>query len=158
MEVLNKLVQVYQHLPSWLIAALAYLSTWLGDGKELMLYIFIVVVADTICGIWRSKKQGIGLKSEGLRSMISKLVIYFIMMIVTITLDKTGCFDSIIITRACTAIIIGAEAISILGSLAIIYPSLGAISLLRKLLYSEMADKLNTDKEEIEKIIEHGTK
>lgn len=159
LNVINKLVYLYENnLFPWLLAIFTFISTWLGDSKDLLLYIFIVVLVDTIVGITRSIKNGNGLKSSGIRSMLGKLLVYFTLVLITIILDKTMCFDSVVITRVATGFIIGSECFSILGNLSIIYPKLTAISLLKKLLHNEISDKLKIDKSELEQIMKNENK
>lgn len=156
MGILAKIVHTYcTSAWSWLVAITSFFLTWLGDSKELLLYIFILTCVDTIFGIIRSHKNGVGIKSSGLRKLISKLLVYFIIIFMTVMLDKSACFDSIIITRCVTAILMGAEVISTLGSMAIIFPQIGALKIVKNMLYSEIADKLHTDKSELEKYMEN---
>jgi hypothetical protein len=157
MYVLGKIWATYTStIWSWVCAAIAFGLSWLGDSKELLLYIVCMTVLDTLVGIARSHKAGIGIKSSGIRRLIAKLLVYFCIILMTVMLDKSACFETIIITRIVGALLMGAEAVSVIGSLAILFPSIGALRIVRMLLYSEISDKLHIDKQELEKYIEHN--
>jgi multisubunit Na+/H+ antiporter MnhG subunit len=56
--------------------------------KPLMILVGLMIILDTIFGIWKCKKQGTEITSKGLSSIVSKMVLYEAAVILIFALEK----------------------------------------------------------------------
>lgn len=64
------------------------LSAFLMPIKPLMILVGLMILLDTIFGIWKCKKQGTEITSKGLSSIVSKMVLYEAAVILIFALEK----------------------------------------------------------------------
>ena len=64
------------------------LSAFLMPIKPLMILVGLMIILDTIFGIWKCKKQGTEITSKGLSSIVSKMVLYEAAVILIFALEK----------------------------------------------------------------------
>lgn len=148
---MEKLISIYSHLSSWIGTAFVFVSTFFGDVKWLISYICIACVADLVCGIIRSwKVERKGVVSSRIVDFINKTLVYFLLFLCFVLIDKAMTVDNMWLTRVYTSIIIFSEIISMLANLSVSFPKIKAFSLVRKLIASEVAEKLKIDKKEVE--------
>ena len=144
----EKFASVYTHASAWCVAIAAYAASYLGDAYAFAHYIGIAVLVDLVTGIWRTqRKQQAGIRSKGIRSTISKVFVYYLLLFLVIQIDKVTDAESLLITRGFCALMIGAEVWSITANLAVIFPEIGALRLVQKFLITEIADKTRIDEE-----------
>lgn len=67
--------------------------------------------------------------------------------------DKALNINDLWVTRIYVAIIIFSETISMLANLSVAFPFIGAFALIRKVIASEVAEKLKIEKQEIDEIL-----
>lgn len=158
LEIFKKILSYYQSVQTWILSAITFVLTWLGETTELLIYIVLVCVIDMILGIWRSYRNNIALTSSGIRQTIGKLSAYFIVIVCAVMVDKAVNIDSIIVTRAVCVIAITAEVWSILANLCILFPGVPAIKIARKFLISEIAEKVNIETTELEQFLNNKEK
>lgn len=142
----------------WCTALVTFLISFLGDGADCVIYLIVATTVDLGFGIARSWKQGVKPKSKGLSPYLQKIVGYIALAFALSSLDKVIGSDSYFISRAITCILMAGEIWSILSNMSIIYPNLQTINLVKKLLASEIADKINIDKGELEKTLDNADK
>lgn len=147
---LEKLANIYSHVSGWVATLLALLATFLGDSKDLVVFILFAAFADFLCGIIRSLKAGKGLLSCRIFDFITKSAVYIGLFLLFATIDKTLEIDNMWITRAYTSVIIVSEALSIIANLSIAFPGIKVFGLIKKLIISEVAEKISMDKTDLE--------
>ncbi len=147
---LEKLANIYSHVSGWVATLLALLATFLGDSKDLVVFILFAAFADFLCGIIRSLKAGKGLLSCRIFDFITKSAVYIGLFLLFATIDKTLEIDNMWITRAYTSVIIVSEALSIIANLSIAFPGIKVFGLVKKLIISEVAEKISMDKTDLE--------
>ena len=147
---LEKLANIYSHVSGWVATLLALLATFLGDSKDLVVFILFAAFADFLCGIVRSLKAGKGLLSCRIFDFITKSAVYIGLFLLFATIDKTLEIDNMWITRAYTSVIIVSEALSIIANLSIAFPGIKVFGLIKKLIISEVAEKISMDKTDLE--------
>lgn len=147
---LEKLANIYSHVSGWVATLLALLATFLGDSKDLVVFILFAAFADFLCGIIRSLKAGKGLLSCRIFDFITKSAVYIGLFLLFATIDKTLEIDNMWITRAYTSVIIVSEALSIIANLSIAFPRIRVFGLVKKLIISEVAEKISMDKTDLE--------
>ena len=151
---LQKLVEIYSTTLGWVMAVCGWFVSWLGEGLTFLEYIVLAVVVDLILGIVRAHRQGVGLRSEGLWKSVQKMCVYSIVVVMCVQLDEIiGDTEALVFTRGIGAIMFGSELWSSISNLAIICPQIGALSLVKRFLLTEIADKTNIDKEILENTI-----
>lgn len=156
---MEKLFSIYSHLSSWIGTAVVFLSTFFGDVKWLVFYICIACVTDLFCGIirsWKVEKKGV--VSSRITDFISKASVYFLLFLCFVLIDKAMVIEDMWLTRVYTSIIIFSEIISMLANLSVSFPKIKAFSLVRKLIASEVAEKLKIDKKEVEDAFKEDNK
>lgn len=147
---LEKFANIYSHVSGWVATLLALLATFLGDSKDLVVFILFAAFADFLCGIIRSLKAGKGLLSCRIFDFITKSAVYIGLFLLFATIDKTLEIDNMWITRAYTSVIIVSEALSIIANLSIAFPGIKVFGLIKKLIISEVAEKISMDKTDLE--------
>lgn len=147
---LEKLANIYSHVSGWVATLLALLATFLGDSKDLVVFILFAAFADFLCGIVRSLRAGKGLLSCRIFDFITKSAVYIGLFLLFATIDKTLEIDNMWITRAYTSVIIVSEALSIIANLSIAFPGIKVFGLVKKLIISEVAEKISMDKTDLE--------
>ena len=147
---LEKLANIYSHVSGWVATLLALLATFLGDSKDLVVFILFAAFADFLCGILRSLRAGKGLLSCRIFDFITKSAVYIGLFLLFATIDKTLEIDNMWITRAYTSVIIVSEALSIIANLSIAFPGIKVFGLIKKLIISEVAEKISMDKTDLE--------
>lgn len=147
---LEKLANIYSHVSGWVATLLALLATFLGDSKDLVVFILFAAFADFLCGIIRSLRAGKGLLSCRIFDFITKSAVYIGLFLLFATIDKTLEIDNMWITRAYTSVIIVSEALSIIANLSIAFPGIKVFGLVKKLIISEVAEKISMDKTDLE--------
>ncbi|GEM_PF-6015535 len=147
---LEKLANIYSHVSGWVATLLALLATFLGDSKDLVVFILFAAFADFLCGIIRSLRAGKGLLSCRIFDFITKSAVYIGLFLLFATIDKTLEIDNMWITRAYTSVIIVSEALSIIANLSIAFPGIKVFGLIKKLIISEVAEKISMDKTDLE--------
>lgn len=147
---LEKLANIYSHVSGWVATLLALMATFLGDSKDLVVFILFAAFADFLCGIIRSLRAGKGLLSCRIFDFITKSAVYIGLFLLFATIDKTLEIDNMWITRAYTSVIIVSEALSIIANLSIAFPGIKVFGLVKKLIISEVAEKISMDKTDLE--------
>lgn len=153
---LEKLANIYSHVSGWVATLLALLATFLGDSKDLVVFILFAAFADFLCGIVRSLKAGKGLLSCRIFDFITKSAVYIGLFLLFVTIDKTLEIGNLWVSRVYTAVIIVSEALSIIANLSIAFPRIRVFGLVKKLIISEVAEKINMDKTDLEEALEEG--
>ena len=96
--------------------------------KPLLLIVALMIVCDTIIGIWRAKKLGVKIASKALSAIVSKLVLYQSSVILIFILEKhllSNFFTSIFVielflTKIVATTLCGIELMSINESYKIV--------------------------------------
>lgn len=151
---IEKLTNIYSHASGWVATLLALMGTFLGDSKDLVLFILFAAFADFLCGIIRSLKAGKGLLSCRIFDFITKSAVYVGLFLLFVTIDKTLEIGNLWVSRVYTAVIIVSEALSIIANLSIAFPRIRVFGLVKKLIISEVAEKINMDKTDLEEALE----
>lgn len=147
---MERLISIYSHISSWLGTLFLFASTFFGDVKSFVASIILACFLDLACGMIRSfRVEHKGVLSGRLVDFCWKSSIYILLFVGFVLVDKTLTLEGMWITRAYTAIIIFSEVLSMLANLAVSFPGIKTFSLVRKLIESEMAEKLKIDKEEL---------
>ncbi len=156
---MEKIIAIYSHLSSWIGTAMVFISTFFGDVKWLVSYICIACVTDLICGIIRSSRvEHKGVVSSRIVDFINKALVYFLLFLCFVLIDKAMTVEDMWLTRVYTSIIIFSEIISMLANLSVSFPKIKAFALIRKLIASEVAEKLKIDKKEVEDVLKEDNK
>ncbi len=156
---MEKIIAIYSHLSSWIGTAMVFISTFFGDVKWLVSYICIACVTDLICGIIRSSRvEHKGVVSSRIVDFINKALVYFLLFLCFVLIDKAMTVEDMWLTRVYTSIIIFSEIISMLANLSVSFPKIKAFALIRKLIASEVAEKLKIDKKEVEDVLKEDSK
>lgn len=155
---MDKIFQLYSHVSSWVCTAGVFISTFLGDAKWLVFYICIASLADLVCGLVRSiKVEHKGVVSSRIVDFIGKTMVYLLLFLCFILIDKTLALENAWMSRVYSSIIIFSEIISMLANLSVSFPKIKAFALVRKLIASEVAEKLKIDKSEVEQEMDDWT-
>lgn len=151
-----KITSLYSNAYAWVGTFGTFLLTFFGDTASYVGYIAVACFLDLICGLIRSfKAEHKGVVSSRLVNFVSKCAVYFLLFLSFVLIDKTitdAEQGSMWLTRAYTAIIIFSEVISMLANLSVSFPNFKAFALVNMLIKSEVADKLNIEKSEIDKV------
>lgn len=151
-----KITSLYSNTYAWVGTLGTFLLTFFGDTASYVGYIAVACFLDLICGLIRSfKTEHKGVVSSRLVNFVSKCAIYFLLFLSFVLIDKTitdAEQGSMWLTRSYTAIIIFSEVISMLANLSVSFPNFKAFALVNMLIKSEVADKLNIEKSEIDKV------
>lgn len=151
---MERLISIYSHLSSWIGTFFVFLSTFFGDVKSFVVFIVLACLLDLACGMIRSYKvEHKGILSGRLVDFCWKSAIYILLFVGFVLVDKTLTLEDMWISRAYTAIIIFSEVLSMMANLAVSFPNIKAFALIRKFLESEMAEKLNIDKDELKEVL-----
>lgn len=116
----------------------------LPDGS-IVLGVAVLVLIDTIVGIWASVKKGRKISSHRAKGVVKKMVLYLVLIeAVTITMHHMGDnqIKDYLFSVATTALMIR-ELISITENVSIIHPSLVPAWVRRKLADIDDDGKLN---------------
>jgi cytochrome c biogenesis protein CcdA len=148
---MGKLVNLYSEVSSWVGTLFIFLTSFLGDSGDWIIYILIITLIDLIVAIIKSIKLGKGILSNKLVSYLGKISIYVLVFIGFYFLDKTLDFDSQWFSRIYSSIIIFSEIWSILANVSIIRPNLPVIRLLQSILKTEISKKLEIDQDKLDK-------
>lgn len=141
---------------------LVFISTWfigwLGDTRELCLYLVIsAILFDLIWGMASSFKRKKFALSIGLTKTALKIAVYFSILTLVALAEKAISNDWHIMYQLTTAVLVVAESISVCGHILIIKPDTPVIKVLWKLLKSEIAKKLGVEVTDVDKIAEQLT-
>lgn len=156
--VIDKILRVLSTFWGWVGSFatffLTWLITWLGDTREMCLYLVLAAVTlDLIWGIASSAKRGVFAMSIGFTKTVIKLAIYVSILALVAFAEKAIADDWNIIFRLAASVLIVAESVSIAGHILIIKPDTPVIRLLWRVLKSEIAKKLSVDVKIIEDYI-----
>ncbi len=157
-NVIDKIIKVLSSLWGWMGSFTAFvftwLVTWLGDTREVCLYLVLAaIVLDLFWGIASSAKRGVFAMSIGFTKTVIKLAIYVSILTLVVFAEKAIADDWNIIFRLAAAVLIVAESVSISGHILIIKPDTPVIRLLWKVLKSEIAKKLGIDVKNIDEFL-----
>lgn len=100
---------------------LIILSAFLMPIKPLMILVGLMIILDTIFGVWKCKKQGTKVTSKGLSAIVSKMVLYQVAVILIFALEKFMFGDFILLfttiplflTKVVATLLVGIEVTSI---------------------------------------------
>ncbi|MDR2002153.1 MAG: phage holin family protein [Prevotella sp.] len=157
-NVIDRIIKILSSLWGWTGSFAAFvftwLVTWLGDTREMCLYLVLAaIILDLIWGIASSAKRGVFAMSIGFTKTVIKLAIYVSILALVAFAEKAIADDWNIMFRMAAAILIVAEAVSISGHILIIKPDTPVIRLLWRVLKSEIAKKLGIDVKNIDEFI-----
>lgn len=124
------------------------LVAFLSPIKYLLLFIFIVTMVDLLLGVWINRKN---ILSSKLRLTVFKL--FFYLGLLALCFGMEALVGISILYKIIFALISLTELISICSNALIINPNLKVIGLFKKLFVGEIAKKLETTKEEVEKVL-----
>jgi len=121
------------------------------SGYEIaIIAVGIAIFFDFFFGVWASVKKGTFLKTKAWGNSFIKILIYGSVIIIVRTLEFGIHEESYLTTKLVCSFATGCELWSIMANILIIKPDMPFISLLRKSLANEIADKLHIDKSEVE--------
>ncbi len=157
-SVIDKLHRIISTLWGWIGSFLAFvltwLVTWLGDTREMCVYLVLsAIILDLIWGIASSAKRGTFAMSIGFTKTCIKLAVYLSILTIVAIAEKALSDDWNLIFRLASSVLIVAEAVSIFGHILIIKPDTPVIKFLWKVLKSEVAKKLGIEVKDIEEFI-----
>lgn len=100
---------------------LIVLSAFLMPIKPLIILVGLMIILDTLFGIWKCKKQGTKVTSKGLSAIVSKMVLYQISVILIFALEKFMFGDFVqlftaiplFLTKVVATLLVGIEITSI---------------------------------------------
>lgn len=100
---------------------LIILSAFLMPIKPLMILVGLMIILDTIFGVWKCKKQGTKVTSKGLSAIVSKMVLYQVAVILIFALEKFMFGDFVqlftaiplFLTKVVATLLVGIEITSI---------------------------------------------
>jgi len=153
-----KSIAIFQQPGAWLAGIGLFIINALTRGKIIIYLVVIACVVDLICGIAVSIKKGEFTRSELSRLTVEKLLVYGCVMLVFLCIDEalankvdfeislTSTFVGIIITLT--------EGVSFTASLLILFPKNPLLRMLQGALKSELASKLNIEKEKVDEYFE----
>lgn len=148
-----KIAAVLCNFWSGMLSVFVFIGAFLGDKLPLLAYISVAIVIDALWGISTARRAGRFIFSTLIKKSAVKIAAYASLYALVALIDKS-CGDTFMITStAMASILIVSEMWSILGHIAIAKPNLIAVKILRKHLRGEMARKLGTTEDEIDKII-----
>lgn len=157
-SVIDKIIKVLSSLWGWVGSCAAFvftwLVTWLGDTREMCLFLVLAaVMLDLIWGVISSHKRGTFAISIGFTKTVIKLAIYVSILALVAFAEKAISDDWDLMFRMASSVLIIAEAVSISGHILIVKPDTPVIRLLWKILKSEIAKKLDIDVKNIDEFI-----
>lgn len=153
-HIAGRLAAVYDSASSWLGAAAVFLSTFYAGLYGLIGTIVAVCLLDLACGIIRSAVvEHKGVLSGRLVVFAEKSGVYMILFTAFALMDKALAVEDVWVCRTYTSLIVFSEILSMLANLTAAFPTFKAFALVRRLIASEVADKLKTDKAEVDEII-----
>lgn len=157
-HIYNSFRLLFSSIESWVVSAILFVISFLGNGSTYILFITVAVLIDLVVGVVRSYRiQNIKLKSSGIFNAICKLLIYMSLIILFVLLDKIfGMDETYVFTRGISAIILTGEIWSIIANLAILHPDIKVFKLIKKFVESEIAEKTGIDKNEIQKELDEN--
>lgn len=151
---MERLISIYSHFSSWAGTFLVFLSTFFGGVRSFIVFIVLACLLDLVCGIIRSHRvEHKGVLSGRLVDFCWKSSIYILLFVGFVMVDKVIALDNMWLSRTYTAVIIFSEIISMLANLSVSFPKIRAFALIRKLIASEVAEKLKMDKSEVEDVL-----
>lgn len=77
-----------KNLQDGILSMLIVAWTWLAPIQGILISIGLLILADTVLGLWKSKKLKTKITSRGLSSIISKLLLYQTAIITIWMIDK----------------------------------------------------------------------
>lgn len=84
----NYLQSIFTLLTSKLKIIYTAIVAFLIPIQPLLLIVVLMIVCDTILGIWRSKKLGVKISSKALSAIVSKMILYQSSVILIYVLEK----------------------------------------------------------------------
>lgn len=121
------------------------------SGYEIALIaVGLAIFFDFFFGVWASSMRGTFVKTKAWGNSFVKILVYGSVIIIVRTLEMGINEDSFLTTKLVCSFATACELWSVMANILIINPDLPFISLLRKSLANEIADKLHIDKEEVE--------
>jgi len=154
-------MKVYEVLSSvWgiVLSGLVFCGTFLGDRLPILGYIAVAVIIDCFWGVATAIRTEKFIFSRFIAKSAIKILAYVSIYGLVALLEKVFVNSEFTITSSIFAsILISSELWSILGHIAIAYPDLLVVKLLRKHLKGEMSKKLDISEEELDEILTKKT-
>lgn len=151
----EKATWVFNHVYAWLLYAVTFIGTFLGDSGVMYAHCIVaVVLADIVFGVWKSKKQGEGFKPRKAVKSLGRIALYLLIMILFHIVDIILEEDTIICMKAITIAVVVIELWSVMGNLCIVYPKIALFSIVQKFLLTTLSEKVNMSEEELKEAIQ----
>lgn len=150
-----KLADALQTACGWVAGLCIFTANLFAGYENATKAVIFAVVADTCWGIAASIKRGnFALSELGRNGMLSKLLLYASTIIGLIFLERMAGMDSQLTVITICSLICLAELWSMSGSALIVNPRIPFLRIFRKVLTGEIARKMNTTVEEVEKYLD----
>ncbi len=154
-----KLSEIFQSVYGWLVAACVVVANFFAGYEVAINAVVVCVVLDTAWGIAASVKQGrFALSELGRNGMLSKWALYASVIIGFILIERMAGIDSQLTVIVICTLICLVELWSMSGSALIVNPNIPFLRLFRKALTGEIARKMGTTTEEVNRYFHEETK
>lgn len=154
-NILNSLFRPLETVYGMILFLVSYFVTFVSGVNDFLAAIVFAVLADAVLGVIVSvRKSKKYFKSGRLRDSVTKLFVYFVLLMMMLCIDKITCMDSYLAIRAMSVLIIFAEAYSAVVSFIILCPKSIAAKLLKNYMIGEIANKLGKSEEEVKAMLE----
>lgn len=158
----EKLAELVHYPLAWLSGLLLFIADALTGGRLIIYIVLVAAVVDLICGIAVAIKRKEFTRSDLMRKTVEKLLVYGLVLFVFLCVDhvierETG-FQTDITSGLVGVVMTLTEAVSFTASLLIMYPNNAFLRMFQKALKGELANKLNCDEAEVDKILAQSRK
>lgn len=156
LEIIDGITRTYKdNLPAWAISAIMFILGALGNVGYSMLIMVVLSGVDMLLGIGSSLKTGIGIQSRRLRDTPIKVFVYVLvvlcMFMFDCLIDNLTCTTTKYLALVSCCVFAAVEIWSIIGNITIVFPSVGAIPLIKRMFASEVNKKLSVSVDDLSK-------
>lgn len=153
----TKLGEVLGTFWGWIVTAFFFLCDFYAGFGFAFLSVGLLIMMDTIAGIWAAIKQKKYVRSELMRDMFSKIALYGAALIAVCHIEMLN-HDTTFVTYVIATAMCCTEFWSFGGNALIINPNLTFFKLLRPALIGEIARKLGRSEEEVKEALNNNEK
>lgn len=158
LNTIARIPMVFNNVFGWLLAAVTGFVAWLGDEGTSLLIVLVAIGWDLIWGVAAAVKNKKFILSHLLRETFYKVLVYIGSLLIILVCERSLNDSWGVLTRVVAVIAACIELFSAAGNILIIKPNFAFVSLFKKYLIGEIAEKLNIGTDEAETIINTNDK
>ena len=149
----NKLYTVLSTVHGWVIGVALIAINYFARHETSIFAVLVATILDLIWGIAAALRQKRFALSELARNTISKLAVYGTALAIFVAFERMIDVDNSLSLPIVASVIVLVETWSFAANALIVYPDFPLLSLLKKVLTGEIANKLHIEEREVDKYL-----